>query len=124
MERGDCTVHLATNYPKSIVRNRFQCLPDKIYTNVAHGIFSRVVNRLGPAVDQRMEPVVLPAFGRFALRCAQSDNYDLVHSFTGVAEEVLKYKIVECVNTVVRGSSHILTQYGLMQEEEARLVGQ
>lgn len=120
-DRDDCIVHLATNYPKSVVENRFHCHPDRIYTNVFHGVSSRIANYLGTRVNSFCEPYLHQSFGRFALRCAQSDNYDLVHTFSGVSEEVLRYRIVECINTVVRGSAHILDQAQLLQEESTRI---
>lgn len=120
-QRADCEVHLATNYPRSVVTDRFDCHPARIYTNVTHGVLSRAANYLGPWVNSICEAKLHQGFGKFALKCAESDNYDLVHSFSGVAEEVLRYRIVECVNTVVRGSAHIVEQARLLNEESHRL---
>jgi glycosyltransferase involved in cell wall biosynthesis len=103
-----------TNYPKRITRK--WGLPDHaVRTFLAHGVLGRVAGR----IPGDHEPALHPMFGRWAAREVARQSWDIVHAFSGVAEEVF-LEAEKTHRSLVRGSSHILTQDRLLHEEEKR----
>lgn len=114
-------VTLFTNYPKTIVE-KFGVPRKNVKSFLMHGIISRVLFNLDKALKTSyFEPFIHTWFSKLAGNAIEKDNYDVIHCFSGVAEEV--YQQVFSRNTIksiVRGSSHIDTQYHLLLEEEKR----
>ncbi|MBV8068487.1 MAG: glycosyltransferase family 4 protein [Acidobacteriaceae bacterium] len=119
IERGH-VVRLLTNYPKWAIR-RFGLTDQNIETNVAHGIASKIadrVHRFLPGFD--LNPALNRWFGTWAARKLKNGSFDVVHGFTQVAEEPLR-RVSAPVRTVVRGSAHIRTQAAILATEQNRL---
>jgi glycosyltransferase involved in cell wall biosynthesis len=60
-------------------------------------------------------------FGRWAAEKNARSRPDIVHCWSGIAEETLRACAGTAICTVARGSAHISTQYSLLAEEEARV---
>jgi glycosyltransferase involved in cell wall biosynthesis len=110
-------VTLMTNYPVWATR-RFgvNC---RVESAPWHGVTMRAA--LATRVLQYVEPVVHQMFGRWIARRTASRHYDLVHAWSGVAEELLAVPANGSVRTLMRGSAHILEQSRLLIEEEERI---
>jgi glycosyltransferase involved in cell wall biosynthesis len=111
-----------TNYPPSVVE-RFGLPRASVRSFVAHGVATRVANRMGP-LDPRdlTEPAFHRLFGRWGARSVRSDA-DLVYGFSGVMEELLRRPRTHPrqLRALMRGSAHIREQARLLAEEEARV---
>jgi glycosyltransferase involved in cell wall biosynthesis len=84
-----------------------------------------VVSRLAWWLRQKSFPYPEAAlhrlFGRWAASQIAKEQWDVVHCFTGVSEEVLLALKGRPTNRmIVRGSAHIRTQARLLEEEEKR----
>ncbi len=112
---------LLTNYPKHVVQ-RFGIPRRNVVNCVSHGVLSRLVNhtagRRGRAV---FEPFLHRWFSRWAVHVLSSVDVDVIHTFSGVSEELLRaFCSDRCLLTLVRGSAHIRTQAQLLEDEEIR----
>jgi len=120
IERGhDITIF--TNYPKWAVK-RFGISPRNIRSFTIHGVLSRInlwMNRMlrVPYAESFLHKL----FGRWARDEIAKENWDIVHCWSGVSEELLPYlKEKRVPSLLMRGSSHIRVQHRLLEEEEAR----
>jgi glycosyltransferase involved in cell wall biosynthesis len=71
---------------------------------------------IGPSEAWRHE-----AFGRWAARELEGENWDVIHCWSGVSEELLSSPRIRagcCI--LMRGSAHIAVQDRLLAEEEVR----
>jgi glycosyltransferase involved in cell wall biosynthesis len=113
-------VTVLTNYPHWATR-RFGLADENVRSYVLHGLTARMLDRaqhMLPSVDLTAMPHKM--FGKWAADQVKSQSWDLVHVFSSVAEEILAAPRTSRLRTVVRGSSHILTQARLLEEEAAR----
>lgn len=117
--RHDVTVF--TNYPKWAAR-RFDLLPGQMRSLWLHGIVSRAVLWLHDNFALPYPEAVLHRwFGRWAAACIAREQWDVVHCFSGISEEILPAAIGHAsLRMMVRGSAHIRTQARLLEEEERR----
>lgn len=114
-------IRVFTNYP-AFIASRFGVPPSSVVSFPVHGVASRVLNLVaGGAAYRAAEPFLHPAFGRWARDRLMRERFDLVHCFTGVAEEILAERRIESMKTVVRGSAHIETQDELLRDEARRI---
>jgi glycosyltransferase involved in cell wall biosynthesis len=114
-------VRVLTNYPGWAVE-RFGIPASRVRSFVSHAVVSRLHDRtLGRFHTNLCQPALHKAFGSWAARNVR-DDADLVHMFSGVAEETLnRFKGRSSPRTqVTRGSAHIRTQFKLLAEEEKR----
>jgi glycosyltransferase involved in cell wall biosynthesis len=113
--------HVLTNYPKSIAW-KFGIPRERVRSNLLHGILSRALNRLDDLADQNVfEAYIHQSFSRWAADILNQENFDVVHGFSGVCEEVfLAARRESMVRTLVRGSAHIEEQYEILLEEQRR----
>jgi glycosyltransferase involved in cell wall biosynthesis len=112
-------VHLLTNYPRRVVARWFA--PDRTTSMVLHGVLTRAANRVcGGEQPALVEGGLKKLFGGWAARKHLRRHPDVVHCWSGVAEETLLAGAGE-VCTVARGSSHIGAQHALLTEEQARV---
>ena len=120
LDRGS-DVTVLTNYPKWAVA-RFGLPGDKVRSYWPNGVLTRLVSRLDPGSTWRGGEVWLHTmFGRWAARQLASDRWDVVHPWSGVAEESLRsLKGTRTLCLLMRGSAHIRTQAELLKEEEER----
>jgi glycosyltransferase involved in cell wall biosynthesis len=114
-------VKLLTNCPKWATR-KFGLPDEHVVSYWPHGVLTRAT---GMTVDRwtrgGSERWTHPLFGRWVLEEARRLRCDVVHTFSGVAEEVLREKQTLCrLGQIVRGSVHIRYQDQLLREEEGR----
>ncbi len=121
IDRGhDVTVF--TNYPAWAVE-RFDFPKERVRSFWPHGVLSRTNQWLHrEAGFPYFEAALHRMFGRWAAAELGRERWDVVHLWSGVAEEAL------CVDSragalrmLMRGSSHIRTQRRLLEEEEQRV---
>jgi glycosyltransferase involved in cell wall biosynthesis len=112
---------LLTNYPKNIAA-KFGVHPDCVRSNLLHGIVSRGVNKLGAAIGYPVfEPLIHRWFSNWAAGVVRKNKFDIVHVFSGVAEEVFQATDPrKSIRVLVRGSSHIEEQFEILCAEEKR----
>src|SRR5664279_4841224 len=104
LQRGH-DVHIFTNYPVWAAK-RFGLPPERIHSFWFHGLLSRAIGRLGLSDD--LDPFVHKTFGRWAAKQLESGTWDVIHPFSGVAEETLRVN-TGALRLLLRGSSHIRT---------------
>jgi len=115
-------VHVYTNYPRFVVR-RFGIPAERVHSFVAHGVTTRLCNRVLPArAGGLLERVSNTAFARWAARVIPKQNWDMVFSMSGVAEQLFEALSdrQSTLRVLHRGSSHIRTQRRLLEDEERR----
>jgi glycosyltransferase involved in cell wall biosynthesis len=120
LQRGH-NVTLFTNYPKWAVE-RFDVPGECVRSFWWHGVLTRVAWKLHQQNLFRYREAWLHSmFGRWVSAELIKERWDIVHPWSGVAEEVLcalagksGYRII------MRGSAHIRTQARLLEEEESR----
>lgn len=115
-------VTLFTNYPRYIAE-RFGVPRANVVNFVTHGIMSRAIHSLHTHFHFPLcESLLHRTFSRWLARCISKRRFDVVHCFSGVAEELFaSIDSVSVLNTLVRGSAHIRTQATLLEEEEKRV---
>jgi glycosyltransferase involved in cell wall biosynthesis len=109
-----------TNYPRWAAR-RFG-LPDRhVRSFVLHGALGRVASRLPRRAARLAEAPVHRLFGRWAARALAAEEWDVIHCWSGVSEELLRSaKVRRRASLLMRGSAHIVAQSRLLEDEEAR----
>jgi glycosyltransferase involved in cell wall biosynthesis len=114
------SVCLLTNYPKTIAE-RFGIPRSHVRRNLLHGVISRLTHKIESSTNRRMfEPLVHRWFSRWAARIIHLEDFEVVHVFSGVCEEVFKSAKAGTLKTLVRGSAHIEDQAALLCAEEKR----
>jgi len=122
-QRHDVAVF--TNYPKWAAQ-RFGLKPAQVRSFTTHGIAARAAawlrNRASVPFPEAAEHRI---FGRWAAAQIAREQWDVVHSFSGVSEEILHAtsgvgKDRATLRMMVRGSAHIRTQARLLEEEQLR----
>jgi glycosyltransferase involved in cell wall biosynthesis len=114
-------VYVLTNYPKRLAQ-RFGIPRERIRTTVLHGVVSRAMNLIGRLFDRPiLEPMLHSWFSLWAAAVVTRSGCDVVHSFSGVSEELFISILNEnIVRTLVRGSAHIEKQHELLCGEQNR----
>jgi glycosyltransferase involved in cell wall biosynthesis len=114
-------VRLLTNYPRWAVE-RFGVPGECVSSLWPHGVLTRVAGRLcGRPVMRRCEPQLHRLFGRWASTLIGQESWDVVYTFSGVAEESLRARGRDSgLHLVVRASAHIRAQDELLRDEELR----
>jgi len=117
--RHDVTV--LTNYPKWAVR-RFGLAAAQVQSLWLHGIASRVAWWLRDNLSIPYPEALLHRwFGRWAAARIAKEQWDVIHSFSSVSEELLRATSGDsALRMMVRASAHIRTQARLLEEEELR----
>lgn len=114
-------VTLFTNYPKSVT-SRFGLPPSRVRSLLPHGVVSFLVYRFGLNRDRfRTEPLLHDWFGRWASRRLQQEKWDVIYSWSGISEQLLRaIPGGTTLRLLVRGSAHIQSQADLLVEEMRR----
>jgi len=113
-------VHLYTNYPKWIA-TRFGLPESNIHSLWIHGFISRILWLLyNLGVAPNPESWLNQWFARWAYSHVKCQSWDIVHCWSGVAEEVFSPDVITKTHLMVRGSAHIREQARILQEEVAR----
>lgn len=118
--RHDVTVF--ANYPKWVAR-RFGLAPENVRSFLTHGVLSRAAwwlhERLGLPYP---EAALHRMFGRWAASQVAKEQWDVVHSFSGISEEILAaVREPTAFRMIVRGSAHIRTQARILEDEQQRV---
>jgi glycosyltransferase involved in cell wall biosynthesis len=115
-------VHLFTNYPRFVVK-RFGVPPERVRSFLSHGVTTRAINRVLPArAGGLLERVGNSAFARWTARIIPQQDWDVVFSMSGIAESLfMALADRPTLRVLHRSSSHIRTQWQLLEEEERRI---
>lgn len=113
--RGNEVV-LHTNYPPWLVR-RWD--PDAVVAPFPlHLFLARAGEVIAPI---RTEPIVHSMFGRWGARRLSDKGFDVLHCWSGVAEETMRSSATEAsTRLLMRGSAHIRSQKDLLEQEKER----
>jgi len=112
-------VTVFTNYP-GWAAEWFGVPGERVRSFAIHGLLSRAVSRL-PKLQRRSEAWLHSMFGRWACGALAEGHWDIIHPWSGIAEETLGAwagNPTSCL--LMRGSSHIRAQARLLAEEEQR----
>lgn len=114
-------VALFTNYPKWAVAG-FGFPKERVRSFWIHGVLSRGNEWLHREVRfPYFEADLHRMFGQWAVAELCRKPWDVIHPWSGIAEEILNTKINERgLRMLMRGSAHIRTQTQLLEEEEGR----
>jgi len=114
-------VTLFTNYPRRIAQ-RFGVPSERVENYLTHGALDRLTWTLNQKVGTIYpEAFMHRMFGRWAARTVPQEEWDIIHCWSGISEELLRTLSDPPALTVLkRGSSHIRVQNRLLQEEEER----
>jgi glycosyltransferase involved in cell wall biosynthesis len=120
LKRGN-DVTLFTNYPHWAVA-RFGIPADRARTFPLHGVVSRITGKIQTLTGWSLESWTHPMFSRWALRHLRRERWDVIHAWSGVAEEIYRDVLLQgSVKLVLRGSAHICTQAAILAEEQKRV---
>ncbi|MGD0362287.1 MAG: glycosyltransferase family 4 protein [Bryobacteraceae bacterium] len=114
-------VTVFTNYPKWACK-RFGLAPAQVRSFWLHGIVSRAAWWLHENLSiPYAEAFLHKLFGRWAAARIVKEEWDVVHSFSGVSEEILRATSAHAsLRMMVRASAHIRAQARIMEDEELR----
>jgi glycosyltransferase involved in cell wall biosynthesis len=112
-------VTLFTNYPKWAVK-RFGFPEKRVRSCWVHGVIAKGIFRFSDGKTPRPERWLNPFFGSWASKELSREHWDVVHSWSGVSEEILRNEDGRTVRFLMRGSSHIRAQYEILRAEEQR----
>jgi glycosyltransferase involved in cell wall biosynthesis len=119
LARGN-DVTVFSNYPRWAV-TRFGIPGDRVRSFPLHGILARIAGRVRDKTGVSFEASLHKMFGRWAAGHLRREPWDVIHTWTGVAEEMDSDPALRgIVKFVMRGSAHIRTQADLLIEEERR----
>lgn len=117
--RAGHDVHLLTNARASAVAARFPL--ERTARFRRHFVLAHAARVMaGGEPPAFMEARLKQMFGRWAARKHISYASDVIHCWSGVAEESLRACGPGCIGTLARGSAHIRAQRQLLEEEEVR----
>ena len=116
-------VEVFTNLP-AFVAKPFNIPSQRIHTLLVHGVLSRIATHL--RLFNYFEPSLNRLFGRrvaqvIARHANRYGAFDVVHIFSGVAEELLQHPEITGLKTLLRGSAHIAVQHQLLVQEAQRM---
>jgi glycosyltransferase involved in cell wall biosynthesis len=120
LKRGN-DVTVFTNYPRWTV-TRFGIPPDRVRSFPLHGVLTRAMARISNWTGRSFESWTHPMFGRWAVRRLRGESWDVIHTWTGVSEEIYRsLASARSLKLVMRGSAHIRTQAAILAEEQKRV---
>ncbi len=116
-------VEVFTNLP-AFVAKPFGIPRRRIHSLLMHGVLSRIAIHSG--LFKYFEAPLHRLFGRalakaIAQHAKQQGAFDVVHVFSGVAEELLQHPEITGLKTLLRGSAHIALQHKLLVQEGQRM---
>jgi glycosyltransferase involved in cell wall biosynthesis len=114
-------VTLFTSYPEFVVR-RFDVGGSRVHSFAPFGIAAKGLGWLNsPAASRFAEPTLHALFGRWAAKQIGLGQWDVIYCWSGVSEELLRaHGSTHGATFLMRGSAHILTQAGILEDEEQR----
>jgi colanic acid/amylovoran biosynthesis glycosyltransferase len=112
-------VKLFTNYPKWAVK-RFGFPEEYVRSFWLHGVIARASYRVA-GVDSQPDRWLHPLFGRWVANALAREQWDVIHGWSGVSEEIHgRSTNRHGFNFVMRGSAHIRAQDAILADEERR----
>jgi glycosyltransferase involved in cell wall biosynthesis len=119
LHRGN-DVTVFTNYPRRAVA-KFGIPGRHVRSFLVHGLLTRAGARLESLTASSVESVTHPMFARWALRQLRHESWDVIHAWSGVAEEIYRDPSVHSsLRLIMRGSAHIRNQAAILAEEQKR----
>jgi glycosyltransferase involved in cell wall biosynthesis len=113
-------VTVFTSYPAWAAR-RFGLSPENVRGFWPLGILERAAGRLlSEPLQKKIWHIFQTALGKWAARQVSRERWDVVHAFSGVAEEVFSATGASARRVLTRASSHIRTQAELLRQETER----
>jgi glycosyltransferase involved in cell wall biosynthesis len=114
-------VELFTNYPGRIVE-RFGISRRQAHSFGRHGLLSRLFLKTRQWHRRAYPEAFLHTlFGRWAAERLRRQEWDVIHFWSGIGEELLQSPTpAGTLRLMMRGSAHIRVQSRLLQEEEQR----
>jgi glycosyltransferase involved in cell wall biosynthesis len=113
-------VTVFTNYPRWAVK-RFGFPEARVRSFWLHGAISKAAYRARDSVAMRPERLLNPLFGRWAARELARESWDVIHSWSGVSEEIHeRCRGRSRLNLIMRGSAHVREQDRILRDEEQR----
>jgi glycosyltransferase involved in cell wall biosynthesis len=114
------TVRVLTNYP-AWAAEPFGVERSCVTSFPLHGGLSRAAWKLrARAPSLYPEATLHRMFGSWAADVLQREAWDIVHPWSGIAEECLTRRVPNARYLLMRGSAHIRTQAELLQQEQER----
>lgn len=108
-------VHVWTTHPVAGDR------PFALTADAVRGLSLRALSRLGLAARPPIEALIHRGFGAWAAARIRRGRWDVVHAWSGVAEEIFTGHLPgQPLRLLMRGSSHIRVQRRLLEEEGRR----
>lgn len=117
-KRGN-DVHVFTNYPIWAAK-KFGLRPEAVHSLWPHGVVARAAGKLGNSASDMASPALHTWFSKWASRELRGGDWDVIHSFSGVAEDIFLSQLDARRHFMVRGSSHIRCQDRILAEESER----
>jgi glycosyltransferase involved in cell wall biosynthesis len=119
LRRGN-KVTVFSNYPQWAVA-RFGIPASCVRSFSLHGVLTRIAERVREKTGLSFEASLHRMFSRWAARQLRDQPWDVIHTWTGVAEEIdSDPALLDSVRFVMRGSAHIRAQADLLTEEQHR----
>lgn len=112
-------VHVFTNYPVWAAQ-RFSLPKERIRSFWPHGVATRIVDRLGLRAGEVLSGPMHRSFSKWVEKRIGGESWDVVHAFSGVAEDVFLGTPSIPRHFLVRGSSHIRYQRHILRDESER----
>jgi colanic acid/amylovoran biosynthesis glycosyltransferase len=120
IKRGN-DVTVFTNYPRWAVE-RFGIPGDRVRGYPFHGILTRAAAHLCGRLGISLESWTHPLFTRWALHQLRGESWDVIHAWSGVAEEIYAdTNFNGTLKIVMRGSAHIRVQADILAQEQERV---
>ena len=120
LKRGH-QITVFTNYPKWAVK-RFGLPLDCIRSFWIHGVLCRIAGRIREITGSSLDRWTHQMFGRWARHQLRRESWDVIHAWSGVAEEIYRDPAFNrTLKLVMRGSAHIREQDRILAEEEERI---
>lgn len=113
-------VKLFTNYPGFVVK-RFGLPSEIVRTHYWHGVLSKIAQKMGSfGRSAWMNRYLSENFENWLAKRLAGEQWDVTYTWSSVSERYLRSSKTAKVRLLARGSSHILTQRRLLEEEEIR----
>jgi glycosyltransferase involved in cell wall biosynthesis len=112
-------VHIFTNYPVWAAR-RFGIPGERVRSFWPHGIAVKIIDRLGLTVGHALSAPMHKTFSKWVTKQINREGWDVVHAFSGVAEDVFLGTPKIPRHFLVRGSTHIRCQRRILRDESQR----
>lgn len=113
-------VTLFTNYPRWAVK-LFGFPEERVRSFWVHGVVSKGAYRIDDWTKVCPERWLNPLFGRWAAREVSKERWDVIHTWSGIFEELSSGDANRrALKLLMRGSAHIRTQDAILKDEEQR----